>query len=197
MSKKNGTLVWIVALCLAGVVQAAEVTLGKYEDNYEDGPGAFIVVSGETLHGDYKRFVEKLPEAIAIHGSKKFPIDVWLDGPGGDLREAIKLGQLIYDLGFVTGVGEGAECASACALIWLGGGDLLMRPGAKIGFHQAYVGDGAASVSGNARVGHYLSRVGLEASVVEYVMSADPDELRWLDPDLANAIGLPVSIWDQ
>ncbi len=171
---------------------AADFSVHKYEEDYDDGPGAYIVMTGETQYGDYQRFLEVLPEAISIHGSREYKIDVWLEGPGGYLDEALKLGQLVYDLGFATFVDDGDECASACALIWLGGGSLYAVEGAQIGFHQAYLGEGEASISANAKVGHYLSQVALEANVVSYVVGASPDEMTWLTPEVATAIDLPV-----
>lgn len=182
----------LVATVIGSAVSAADVSVGQYDTPYADGPGAWIWVSGETSVGDYQRFLTALPEAIALHGSTEHPIDVWFDGPGGDLDEAIKLGQLIYDLGFATLVDGGDECASACALLWLSGTTLYMVEGAKIGFHQAYEAAGAASIVGNARVGHYLAQVGLEASVVDYVMSSEPDGITWLEPRIAEAIDLPI-----
>lgn len=193
MNQSLGALGLGLALA-AGPVAAADVSVSQYDEDYADGPGAYIVISGETLPGDYERFIAALPEAIAIHGSRAFPIDIWLEGPGGDLDVALKLGELIYDLGFATLVDQGTECVSACALLWLSGARLYMVEGAQIGFHQSYEGDGEASIVGNARVGFHLSRVGLEANVVDFVMSASPEDVRWLDPSLAETVGIPFSM---
>lgn len=182
-----------ISLIAALPVNAANITAHKYDTDYDDGPGAYVVISGETKPSDYQRFLQVLPEAIALHGSRSNAIDVWLEGPGGDLDVALQLGRLIYDLGFTTLVDKNEECASACALIWLGGAKLYMHPDAKIGFHQAYEGENTASIDGNALVGHYMSQVGLSASVVRYVMMAPPDRLEWLRPDMLETIGLPVN----
>ena len=194
-----GTLARVLALFFlvaARPVVAADVTVAQYEKDYPDGPGAYLFISGDTEIGDYDRFLNALPEAIAIHGSRRYAIDVWLEGPGGNLEEALRLGKLIYDLGFDTWVDAGEECVSACALIWLSGARLFMMDGARIGFHQSYEGGGEASILGNARVGYYLSRVGLAPSVVDFVMSASPEQVRWLDPSLAEAVGLPVQVME-
>ena len=94
----------------------------------------------------------------------------------------------------MTNVDEDVECASACALVWLGGASLYMHKDAKIGFHQAYVDDGESSIAGNAVVGHYLSEVGLEANIVEFVVSAEPESMIWLTPEVAKSLNLPVEI---
>jgi hypothetical protein len=188
---------WIPLLAIfataPGGARAAEFTAHRYTD----GPGAYIIGSGETMPGDYHRFLAVLPRAIAYHRTEDYPIDVWLDGPGGDLDEALKLGRLIYDLGFTTLVDDHSECASACALIWLGGGALAMRPRAMIGFHQAAYLDGTSAVTGNAVVGHYLADVGLDQSVVEYVMSAPPNSMTWLSPEVVRSLRMPVDILDR
>lgn len=196
MIPKGAALACALSLTV-GPLAAAEVRVGQYDDDYDDGPGAYMVIAGETLEGDYGRFLDALPEAIALHGSRTFPIDVWLEGPGGDLDESLKLGQLIFDLGFATLVDARTECVSACALLWLSGARMYMVDGAEIGFHQSYEGEGEASIIGNARVGFHLSRVGLEANVVDFVMSASPDEVRWLEPSLAETIGIPFTMLPQ
>lgn len=173
---------------------AAEFSAEAYEDKVDGKQLAYIEVSGETEIGDYNRFLDVLPRAIALHQSEETPVDVWLSGPGGDLDEALELGKLILDLGFVTNVDEDVECASACALVWLGGASLYMHKDAKIGFHQAYVDDGESSIAGNAVVGHYLSEVGLEANIVEFVVSAEPESMIWLTPEVAKSLNLPVEI---
>jgi hypothetical protein len=189
-------LTFCIGLFPATGPRAAEFRVFQYAQDYDDGPGAYIVMVGETVTGDTDRFLDALPRAIALHGSEEFPIDLWLEGPGGDLDEALKLGQLVYDLGFATLVDEGAECASACALIWLGGARLYAHERARIGFHQAWEGDGVASVAGNAEVGFYLSQVGLERATVQYVVSADPDSMTWLNRSIADTIDLPVTFLD-
>jgi hypothetical protein len=186
----------VLASLLCAPASAAEFRVFQYGDDYDDGPGAYIVMTGETEPGDYGRFLDVLPKAIALHGSEEFPIDLWLEGPGGDLDEGLRLGQLVYDLKLATLVDKGAECASACALIWLGGAQLYAHEEARIGFHQAYEGDGIASISGNADVGFYLSQVGLERATVQYVVSADPDSMTWLNRTIADAIDLPVTFLD-
>lgn len=176
---------------------AATFTVDTYSKPYEDGPGAFIVMEGDTAAGDYNRFLKVLPKAIARHGSEKFAIDVWLEGPGGNLDEAMKLGRLIYDLGFATLVAEDEECASACALIWIAGARLYMHPDARIGFHQAYTGDGDPTITGNGAVGYFLAEVGVKRGVVSYVLSAPPEDMTWLTPTIAEAIGLPLNILED
>lgn len=49
-----------------------------------------------------------------------FP-EVWLDSPGGNPFEGFKLGRLIRSLQLATVVPEGAFCASACTMAFLGG----------------------------------------------------------------------------
>jgi hypothetical protein len=49
-----------------------------------------------------------------------FP-EVWLDSPGGNPFEGFKLGRLIRSLELATVVPEGAYCASACTMAFLGG----------------------------------------------------------------------------
>ncbi len=58
--------------------------------------------------------------ALGRSGRDAFP-EVWLDSPGGDAYEGFRIGQLIRQLRLATVVPEGAFCASACTMAFLGG----------------------------------------------------------------------------
>lgn len=86
-------------------------------------------------------------------------------------------GQAIHLKGFATLVPDGVQCASACALAWLGGIPRLMGETAKVGFHAVYTSNGgqpAISSAGNALVGAYLNQLGLPTSAVLYITSPPP-----------------------
>jgi len=56
---------------------------------------------------------------------------------GGSLLAGIEIGTTIRLKGFASAVPDGARCASACALAWLGGTTRFMGNGAQIGFHSS------------------------------------------------------------
>jgi len=115
---------------------------------------------------------------------------------GGSLLAGIRIGTLIREREFVTLVPDGARCASACAVAWLGGLQRLMGNGSKVGFHAAYVLKGHRTVEsgpGNAVLGAYLFQLGLSEDSIVYLTGADPDSITWLSLEQAVDHGIAVS----
>jgi hypothetical protein len=142
-----------------------------------------IVVSGTLEFGDDKTFV-----AAAL------PLDdalVVLSGPGGNLHAGIQIGRAIRLKNFDTLVPGGSECASACALAWLGGSRRGLPNTAQVGFHSASKlnANGTLETVGpaNALVGAYLNQLGLSTSAIVYLTEAAPGSMRWLSPAEARA----------
>lgn len=156
-----------------------------------DRPGdvPIIVVSGELKDGDDKLFAN-----IAL------PLDralVVFDSPGGNLLAGIGIGKAARLKEFWTAVGDQGMCASACGLAWLGGIKRLASPGARIGFHAAFVQrDGAASESGagNALVGAYLNQLGMSQTAIVYLTSAPPEDMQWLPLNDAASYGIDLEV---
>jgi hypothetical protein len=169
----------------SGPSMSAEITL--LPGDPQDLP--VIVVSGELLNGDDKKFAK-----LALEHDRAL---VAFDSPGGDLLAGIGIGKAIRLKEFVTGVGDGDACASACGLAWLGGIKRLAHANARIGFHAAYVekdGQASESGSGNALVGAYLNQLGLPQSAILYLTSAPPGGMQWLPLRQAGSHGIDLQI---
>ncbi len=148
-----------------------------------------IAIDGEIIDGDYGRF-----KAVSVNSA--LSTLVLLSSPGGDLYEALRIGEVIHANGYTTGVPDGFKCASACGLIWLAGRKRALQGDAKVGFHAAYHFAQGVPVEGgqaNAMVGAYVTRLGLPLKVVAFVTAAAPEEMRWLYPAEAMEIGLDVT----
>ncbi|MCO6051136.1 hypothetical protein NGM99_15230 [Mesorhizobium sp. RP14(2022)] len=63
---------------------------------------------------------------------------VALDSPGGSLHDAIAMAKLIRERKIDTRVDDGAQCASSCPLIFVGGTNRSAAPKASLGVHQFY-----------------------------------------------------------
>jgi hypothetical protein len=151
-----------------------------------------IFLSGEIKKGDLEKFQRIAP----AHGHT----GVFLSSPGGIVMQALAIGEIIHSKRYDTVVGDDAICASACGLMWLAGSSRLVSNTAKIGFHAAYVGDGNASQAsgvGNAFIGAYLTRIGLPLSVVAFVTTAGPGEMKWLHPSDALKLGIKLRALDS
>ncbi len=126
--------------------------------------------------------------------------DASFESNGGNLLAGIRIGTLIRTRGFPTLVRAGSQCASACALAWLGGAVRHMDDGAKIGFHSAsrnYGGLRVGSAAGNAFVSAYLNRLGLSSDTVIYVTKSGPSSMTWLTVGDAKRLGFEVTRLDR
>jgi hypothetical protein len=175
----------LVALlcCIAGAAQAASITYARRDDL------DLIRLSGMIEKGDATQFELAVDSVPLGHRAV-----VMLNSPGGQVADAVVIGDSIRRHGFATLV-DNAVCSSACGLVWLAGTPRFTAGNARIGFHAAYVGHGAAaqeSGPGNALVGAYLNRLGLPDTAVTYLTSAPPDRMEWLRPDAARDVGIEM-----
>jgi hypothetical protein len=153
---------------------------------------AMITLSGVMVESDNEQFraaVATYPKAIVAFQS-----------PGGSLIAGIEIGTQIRLRNYMTLVPSGVQCASACALAWLGGTKRLMGPGARIGFHAASVNENGQAIetgAGNALLGAYLNKLGLPDRAILFVTQAHPDEITWLTMADAEREGIDVSLFSM
>ena len=129
-----------------------------------DGGPDIILVVGQLSFGDEKQFIN-----AALNSENAIVV---FQSPGGNLFAGIEIGKAIRLKGFSTIVPDGVQCASACALAWLGGRTRFLSSTARVGFHAAYInaeGQAAVSSAGNALVGAYLNQLGLPAPAIVYI----------------------------
>jgi hypothetical protein len=127
---------------------------------------------------------------------------VLLSSPGGDVNQAMIMGEIIRSRGLVTAVGvaDGAEhikpsyCASACVLVYAGGKNRLGVEGSALGVHRfvTSISAGGDLVAETQRlegaVLSYMTKMGVSSAVVE-AMSATKN-VRWLGAQEAVAMNL-------
>jgi len=148
-----------------------------------------IYVSGAIESGDEKKFLELAMKA-------RPDTLVWLNSPGGDLQPALQMGQVISVREFSTGV-SGADCASACGLIWLSGKFRFLDKGGRVGFHSPYIvneatGKPEVDSVGSALVGAYVRKLELPSTIAALVVEAPPDQITWATLSNAGSFGLIV-----
>ena len=178
-----------LAFCVFSIIastlsaQAADIKIRSL------GAGApdLIVVYGKLEQSDADQF-----NTVANATSKAL---VAFAGPGGNVVEALAIGETIRLKNFATVVLDHERCASACALAWLGGTRRFMGDGALIGFHATWdARSGSVSGVGNALVGAYLNKLGLPTTAVVYITAAAPAEILWLTISDAKRYGIDVSV---
>jgi len=148
-----------------------------------------VFVTGELAYGDDVRF------RAALNGIDRGIVG--LHSPGGNLDAGIEIGKAIRFRGLDTAVGPGSVCFSACALAWLAGHQRYLAPDAYVGFHAASIeknGTLEETGMGNARVGAYLTNLGLsEQAVIEFTLPP-PDQLKFLTGEMITRLNLNVTI---
>jgi hypothetical protein len=173
---------WLLAL---PAVQAADIVVKPLE-----GGATLIAIDGELELSDIDSFrakVEPLPVGRAT---------VEFRSKGGRLLAGIRIGAQIRAKKFNTVVPDGAQCASACALAWLGGARRFVGEGSSVGFHTAYIlktAGPAESGPGNAILGAYLNQIGLSEEAILYITHAAPTSVQWMSLEEAAEYGIVVA----
>lgn len=169
---------------LCSTTYAANINLVRGAKGEED----VISVKGAFKLGDENKF-----RSVALATNKA---TVYLDSPGGKIHPALEIGKMIRLKGFATAVQE-AECASACAMVWLAGEPRMMSNFTSIGFHTPYVidknGKTKSDVTHGALVGSYLTSLGFSQKVVMFAVTAGADDMRWLQKSTADQLGIAVT----
>jgi hypothetical protein len=159
-------------------------------------PRPAIAVSGTIGAAAASWFRDRLDQAHLVKGDV-----VVLSSPGGDLDQAIIIGEVIRSRGLLTAVGnvdrsghiQPSYCASACVLAYAGGSSRIGVAGSMLGVHRfVTTSPGRDPVAETQRTAgvvlSYLTRMGVSSAVAE-AMSAT-DKVRWLDAKEAAAMNL-------
>jgi hypothetical protein len=174
----------VFSLLAAQAAQAASI-----EVRHLDAMAALVMVEGDLELGDIEIFRSKI--ASLSKATVSFRSD------GGSLLAGIRIGMLIRVKGFTTVVPDAAQCASACAVAWLGGAHRFLGVGSKVGFHAAYVQKAGATTEsgpGNAVLGAYLDQIGLPEDAIIYITQAAPNSMKWLNMEEAAQHGIEVAL---
>jgi hypothetical protein len=160
---------------------------------------AALVVSGTIGAAAASWFRGKLDEAHLAAGDT-----VLLSSPGGDLNQALIMGEIIRSRGLVTAVGVAdgsghigpSYCASACVLVYAGGKTRLGIEGSVLGVHRFVTS--ATSAPGRDPVAEtqqitamilgYMTKMGVSSAVVQAM--SETREIRWLGAKEASAMNL-------
>jgi hypothetical protein len=155
-----------------------------------------LAIRGEFGPAAANWFRDRLNEAHLAPGDV-----VLLSSPGGDLNQALIIGEIIRSHGLTTAVGVAdasgrvrpGYCASACVLAYAGGATRYGIEGSMLGVHRfvttAPVADPVADTQRvTGAVLHYMTRMGVSSTIVE-AMSQTKD-IRWLGTKEAAAMNL-------
>jgi ATP-dependent protease ClpP protease subunit len=177
-----------------GEAHAAEIRMSP---NYCGQLPCAISIVGEIKIGDGAKFHYLVPLfKRSDHGI------VLLNSPGGSVLAGELIAFSIMEAGYATVVPENATCASICANIWLTGKVRFLASTAHIGFHSVSI-NGQRSERGNDYVKDYIYK-GLEIysgykalskEAKDALLSADPNSMLWMTPEIAKTLGIEWYPW--
>jgi hypothetical protein len=172
------------ALWLASSADAAQMSVSS------NGGPPLITITGEFDFSDVVKFLRKtegIQDAVVV-----------LKGPGGNAVAGMQIGKAIRQKGFLTVVPSSTNCASACALAWLGGLPRFMAQDSRIGFHTAYFrkdGRSRKSAAANSLIAAYLKGLRMRRQAIAHITGAPPERLYWLTIGAAHNLGIEAGVY--
>lgn len=146
----------------------------------DDAPPIIVLKGAFDLNDD----PGVLEHEVNLTGAKL----VTFTSQGGNIISAMAYGRMIRSLGLSTLQTRSSECASACALAFVGGITRYAEPGA-IGVHQSSFApddttDGQRAVTAvqmiTAHIMAYLGEMGVDPRLLQLSLSVPNDDMRYL-----------------
>lgn len=153
--------------------------------------GSAIRITGRIEPGD----AQKLQDLLATpRGRSAFARSgtFLLDSKGGRVSEALKIAQIVERGLATTVVPSGAQCYSACFIVYAAGSYRVAGGAAALGVHRVALANGRddsssaiALARANDEVKSYLQSRGMPALVIDHMMRTPPHDLfqfgnRWI-----------------
>lgn len=219
LRRMTAVFAYIILCCINAPSQAAEISCATLYQGGKNAlnvwgtkrmPTAYVTciggfLTGQISKGDYDKV------ATFIRAHYPFMGAFSLASPGGDVDEALKIGRLFRKYLIITmapyslpndGVphldggsrdlcrGSDCTCASACALIWMGG---VQRSG-TVGLHRPRTTDPMfrglppADASTAYRrvletIAAYLNEMEVPKSIAETMVATSSSDIRWVTAD--------------
>jgi hypothetical protein len=200
------TIIYIIALISLAFSNSASSAEFKTTPLFsKDGneTGKRFILMGEIKRGDADRL------ATYIFSNRHWIESVDLNSPGGNIQEAMIMGELIRAARLETYVQPGQTCASACFIIWVNGVNRAAFPDvpfknqktgqtiySRLGLHRPYmmtIENDDKSLSNQAKVMQsvdtYLAERRIPRRLIDQMMSRGSNDIYWVSQDDVNEIG--------
>jgi hypothetical protein len=170
-----------IGLLAAGLYSSAVNAKLEYIADKTDDGLRFIVISGRFDPTDDLSAFEEL---IARHR----PEVLSFNSLGGNPYKAMELGRIIRAHRMTVLQPRELDCASSCALAFMGGSVRVAAPG-SLGFHQTsfssnYDGDVETAVAAVQKatgdVVAYMQEMGVDPALLQFSLNTAPNDLRYL-----------------
>ena len=171
-----GTLVWTAVADFAPRVSRYVALVGGSDPIGHaslslSADGQRVVLSGPIGMSDATRFMTLAGQAPQVRTLE-------IESPGGRLREARQIAELLRSQGWRTrAVGD---CEGACTLVFLAGAQRFLTPGVTLGLHGPAPGMLSAFALNSAKraLAEPYEALGISAALVQKMLET-PDQMRW------------------
>lgn len=166
-----------------------------------------VLIQGTIQKGDYAKLI-----AFVRHPDNygRFARTVFLDSPGGDVFETLKIAHLLEKSHAATHVVREARCYSACFILWMSGVSRNVAAGATLGVHRINVKVGGESVDPSSerfssiaqRVENYMAALGTPRTILDKMNATSSTGMfvmnhRWLaEQQLLTAVSYRLGFMD-
>ena len=201
----------LVLQTLGGQSNAAEFIISSQSNDHY----LRIDMAGAIDPGDLFKLMSALNQVKYDKASKIRNAIVFLDSEGGDLTEALKIGRFLRAQRLRTGIASGAQCASACAYVFLGGTQryyaLAHRQKSSaggLGVHAFRIGSNQSSYSAEEarrqiqraqremfELVKYFREMDADPRLLTLAVATEPPELHWVTN--SEAIEFCIFVWDE
>ncbi len=198
---KKRTLVVGSVICFVLHISAAASLEYSLHENDKSKTLTAILATGKVEAGDVDRL-----QAFLRRLTLKKNIAVYLASPGGNLYEGMRLGLFFHQNRLRTVVEGGYDCASACALAFLGGTDNDGKPwrssssDSRLGFH-AFKGISEGSIDADevqstvADMLRYGKAVNAPIDLLIEGFSTPSHDIFWVSQ--ADVCALGIKLWSN
>ena len=180
LSFRGRTACLLALACMLGA--AVPAPSAEFDSPYELrvlSDGAVLEVSGS--------FSWALPQALqAVLASTPEVRVVQFESPGGHVKPALEVAEVIRRRGLDTYVGR--FCASACTVAFLGGRQRWVAPDGRLGFHQAH-GPGVPAAQASAFLRDAYEKFSVPRQFIAHVLNTPPENLWFPTPVELRAAG--------
>ncbi|MGC1495917.1 MAG: hypothetical protein WA790_08910 [Sulfitobacter sp.] len=148
--------------------------------------GASVLLEGAITAGDSTRISKQIDELSPA------PTSVFLNSPGGSVRDALELGRHLRAADLNTALRDGDICYSACPYLLAAGIKRDIPETASVGVHQHYFGESTLLPAfiavediqrGQGEVMAYLDDMGIDPLVMRHALVTPPNEIYVLLPE--------------
>jgi hypothetical protein len=184
------------AACLSGLVsaviastpaQAATITSFVSKEGR-----VIIVLDGQISPGDAEAVSSIIKTA---NEQQKLVSGIRLNSVGGNLLEGVKIADIVRYAKIATVVANGAQCASACFVVFAAGNEKYASFAAFVGVHGASDA-GRETLESNAAtvsMAKVVRELGVPPGIIGKMVITPPDQIVWLTPDELRSMGTTMT----